>query len=484
MTSLRIITGMKYGFKLLGIFIAVSLVCGAFIAGGTVIYRMTVGTALPETEYYGRIAAGILMTLVGGLGLTGAVIGLLHKFIADSVVAGIETAEPAAVTGTTAGPSPAGATSQAVAESSTDSTADETEEPAEETTEQSSSTEPEPEGAAVEETPDSTAAADTDSTEEETEAQEPSANSEASTSDADPTDAVEGGAPADRGEDDGIFGIDTSEAKAEMSEPRTRDAPPAESTAATGGDEPDAAGREGEMSDAAEPDRGVTNRDVDPAGQRPTSPDQRTWEREDVDHPPTDGTTGGEEEPGEDDHGYPENLAANPPREDDEDAPEDHIGVSSTPPSHTETVADEAAEPDDAGQLWDDETDDGGNIDEVVSDATKPESADGTVDSPDDDPAGNEDSGTLMAGAEEEPQTIDDAPGEFVAKPPADDSTDEDVGAAEPDAPADEPTPDGDGEDDDPDPVDKLPDEPITDDDIEDTTDSEGDWEPLDESDL
>src|SRR6056297_1743798 len=94
MTTVRIVDGMKYGFKLLSFFIAVSLICGAFIAGGVLIYQDARAMVNPElNQYYGRLAAGGLVALVGSLGLTGSVIGFGHKFIADSVTAGYEAAD-------------------------------------------------------------------------------------------------------------------------------------------------------------------------------------------------------------------------------------------------------------------------------------------------------------------------------------------------------------------------------------------------------
>ncbi|WP_136715199.1 hypothetical protein [Halorientalis salina] len=432
MTTVGIVDGMKYGFKLLGVFIAVSLVCSAFIAGGYVIYQDALAMVNPSTnEYYGRIAAAALIALVGGLGLYGATVGLLYKFIADSVIAGIETAEPEAGAAI-------GATAAAVGGAS-DSDAESADEADEGSTEESGT---------------STASTDADESEQSTTDEDDSETPAEGEQNGDAGGQSDGSAGESQ-EDEGIFGIDTSQARAEPSEPRTRETPPETTPSATGN-----ADGEPEPTDGQPTEPGDTT-----AGERPSSPDQRTWERENAGQSPADRPSERTDEESTVDHGYPDSVATNPPREglSDDESSDGEQGDGSTE------------------ELW--EGDEGRkNIDQVVSEATEP---DATTDGPrtfeDTDTA--DEKGTLEQ--DDEPRTIDEAPGEFVAKPPAD-AESEDDGSSEPaDAVSDDPvSEESDESDDDLDPADKLPDEPITDDDIEDTTDEEGDWEPLDESDL
>lgn len=412
MTTVRIVDGLKYGFKLLGIFIAVTLVCGAFIAGGAYIYRDARAMVNPtQMEYYGQIAASGLIVLVGALGLVGSTIALSHKFIADSVIAGIETADPESGTIETGTPGESGGSDRTGGPESTDGN-------------------------------------DAGSTEQES-ASADKGESETSEEDEDDTQG------------EGIFGIDTSKTKAQPSEPRTRQ--PLDETQPVA-DEPAA----DERPSAVEPD----------AARQPTATDQRSWQQE-----PDEPSVNLRDQVERDEHGYPKSVATNPPRDESSEA-------ETSDPAQSDDASAEAANADfddsepseDDDGLWDGESG-RKNIDQVVSEATAPDDesvdsfedastpdpADETSDTSFDDATASDEGGTLKQEPDDEPQTIDDAPGEFVAKPPVDETRSDD---------ADSET----ETEDDTDPADKLPTEPY--DDIEDTTDEEGDWEPLDESDL
>ena len=422
MTTVRIVDGMKYGFKLLSFFIAVSLVCGAFIAGGVVLYQDARAMVNPElNQYYARLAAAGLLTLVGSLGLTGSLIGFGHKFIADSVTAGYGAADTPPVETPQAEPSD------------------------DETTEDESSR-------------------DDDSTDESAEESTPEPSSVQAAAEA----------PEERdersGQDEGIFGIDTSKARAEPTEPGTR----AEEPPSPQADE----GR----------DSGEVRRHAQPTNHPPTSTEQRTWQRDEPEEPTGETTSASDQEQPETetDPGYPDSYATGPPQEDrdanlDEPADDQPIVTANDQVSdQTQDESPEEAAGNESNVGWED---DGvhENIDQVVGDATAPEPTDVDGSQHVDESLDADDGGTLEKGAEDEPESIDDAPGEFVAKPPADDADEETTNPV--DELPDEPLTDED-EETTVDPAETLPDEPITDHDIEDTTDETGDWEPLDESDL
>jgi hypothetical protein len=114
MAAVSVIDGVKYGFVLLGYFIAV------FLTGGVI---LGIGAAVSAGGTNGNDAAfvvvGGLLALVGGLVVLAGLFGVLYKIIADGVGRGIEssmaaidtadttatdtagTADATAVTGTT-----------------------------------------------------------------------------------------------------------------------------------------------------------------------------------------------------------------------------------------------------------------------------------------------------------------------------------------------------------------------------------------------
>lgn len=105
MTTISIVDGLKYGFKFLGLSLALVLLSGAFLAGGAALAGTGLDAQAPMESDATSVAAGALLTLVGVLGLYGGTFGLLHKFIADSVGAGVvaartEADRPPATTGT------------------------------------------------------------------------------------------------------------------------------------------------------------------------------------------------------------------------------------------------------------------------------------------------------------------------------------------------------------------------------------------------
>ena len=91
MTAVNVVDGVKYGFVLLGYFIAV------FIAGGVLFgIGLAVSAGGTEGNSVGFVLVGGLLALIGGLVINAGLFGVLYKIVADGVQRGIETAiEPA-----------------------------------------------------------------------------------------------------------------------------------------------------------------------------------------------------------------------------------------------------------------------------------------------------------------------------------------------------------------------------------------------------
>jgi hypothetical protein len=410
MTTVRIVDGMKYGFKFLGLVVALLLVCGAFVAGGAVLALSGIdlrGRAVTDVAF---VAAGTLIGSVGVLAFVGAAFGLVHKFVADSVLSGLEAANVTA----------AGAV-QSVGEVDVDGDA----------------------------TP---------------------GTADAESSQTPPTDEhaadAEAGAAADEGGgstaalDPDAEGVVEMESASETGEDRTEVGEDPQATA------PDAdSGGESHLTQAPDDAGETVQEGVDT---RPSSPEVRTWQRERMAEAGDQGPEGSGQAEVAGGHAVDETGGPGTAGQDADGASggaaDEGTGADETGGGGT----DEGDSPADSSHLWDDE-DDGRsrNIDELVSRATEPEPGEERIGPADDDGGVADDAGGQSESpAVDEASNIDEAPGDFVAKPPAD--TEGEAGDDDPDDDAEA----------------DLPDEPITDVEIEDTTDEEGDWEPLDEDDL
>lgn len=93
MTAVGTVDGLKYGFRYLAILVGVLLLAGAFIAGGGALAYSGLDVANPTGSEPVPVLAGGFVALVGVVGLHGMVFGLLYKFVADSVVAGVEASD-------------------------------------------------------------------------------------------------------------------------------------------------------------------------------------------------------------------------------------------------------------------------------------------------------------------------------------------------------------------------------------------------------
>ena len=88
---MNVVDGVKYGFVLLGYFIAVFVLGGAILGIG-----LAVSAGGTEGNSVGFVVVGGLLALVGGLVINAGLFGVLYKIVADGVQRGIETAsEPA-----------------------------------------------------------------------------------------------------------------------------------------------------------------------------------------------------------------------------------------------------------------------------------------------------------------------------------------------------------------------------------------------------
>jgi hypothetical protein len=87
MTAVGVLSGIKYGFVLLGYFIAVFLVGGVILGIGVAI--ASGGTTGGDTAL---LAVGAVLSVIGGLIVYAGVFGVLYKIIADGVKRGIESA--------------------------------------------------------------------------------------------------------------------------------------------------------------------------------------------------------------------------------------------------------------------------------------------------------------------------------------------------------------------------------------------------------
>ncbi|PSP73311.1 hypothetical protein BRC86_09585 [Halobacteriales archaeon QS_3_64_16] len=91
MAAVNVVDGVKYGFVLLGYFIAVFVVGGVLFGIG-----LAVSAGGTEGNSIGFVLVGGLLALIGGLVINAGLFGVLYKIVADGVKRGIETAsEPA-----------------------------------------------------------------------------------------------------------------------------------------------------------------------------------------------------------------------------------------------------------------------------------------------------------------------------------------------------------------------------------------------------
>lgn len=116
MATVRTLDGLKYGFKLLGLSLAVLVVGGLLVGIGGIIASTGLNVANPAQSDLLPAVAGGFVALIGLLWLYGASLGLLHKLVADSVATGVRLS----------GGEDRGTTGAADNEQSADDVADET----------------------------------------------------------------------------------------------------------------------------------------------------------------------------------------------------------------------------------------------------------------------------------------------------------------------------------------------------------------------
>jgi hypothetical protein len=94
MSTVRTLDGLKYGFKFLGLSLLVLVVGGLFIGGGAALAAGGIDTSTPtQSTLTPAVGGGVVLSLVGVLWVYGASLGLLHKFVADSVATGVDLTE-------------------------------------------------------------------------------------------------------------------------------------------------------------------------------------------------------------------------------------------------------------------------------------------------------------------------------------------------------------------------------------------------------
>lgn len=95
MTTVGIVDGLKYGFRYLAVLVGVVLLSGSFVAGGGALAYTGLDLSRPLGSEVLPVVAGGFVALVGLLVFHGMLFGLVYKFLADSVVAGVEAADVA-----------------------------------------------------------------------------------------------------------------------------------------------------------------------------------------------------------------------------------------------------------------------------------------------------------------------------------------------------------------------------------------------------
>jgi len=91
-TTVSIVDGIKYGFRLLAYVLVVAVVAGLFLVGGSAIASTGVDPNTESVTSLGRVAAGALVTLLGVLFAVAGGAGVLYKIIADGVRTGVQDA--------------------------------------------------------------------------------------------------------------------------------------------------------------------------------------------------------------------------------------------------------------------------------------------------------------------------------------------------------------------------------------------------------
>jgi hypothetical protein len=99
MTTVRIVDGARYGFKMVGLVFGLLVVSGVlFTLGGLLATggELTVQGSLLASGRPAMLAAGGFFGLAGVVVFYAGTVGLVHKLIADSVTAGVENADQTA----------------------------------------------------------------------------------------------------------------------------------------------------------------------------------------------------------------------------------------------------------------------------------------------------------------------------------------------------------------------------------------------------
>ena len=95
MSTVRTLEGLRYGFKFLGLSLLVLVVGGLLIGGGAALTTQGLDVSQPtQSAITPAVGGGAVLALVGVLWVYGASLGLLHKFVADSVATGVDLTEP------------------------------------------------------------------------------------------------------------------------------------------------------------------------------------------------------------------------------------------------------------------------------------------------------------------------------------------------------------------------------------------------------
>jgi hypothetical protein len=455
MTTVRIVDGLKYGFRFLGLYLGLLLVSGAVVVGGLAIAGDPVLSLRGGTLVLTPNLAAASQTVLGGFAVVaiGALLwlafsfGLLYKLIADAVSTGVGLSTHRA------GPAVAGA------EDEGDEADDTFAGGSDDGIDADQGTAREPPAAA-------TSTSEDDDVLSKMQASEQSRTG----ADADEPDGVR----ADRG--------DVAAGSTEGNSGRTQATDPLSTDERVGAD--DTSTGSGERGPGQR--SGVVDADIesgtDPTVGSPDSTDQnhdestptesgvgRDDERERVDEPAAEG-------PQSDRQRDFERESAGQST----DSPEDEPGASGGA-EEADTVG--AEEYDERGYPRRDSAggDDSAEVEEPADGANPlnepadpPEPSDEFVERTEDSAADTVPLDEPLT--DDEPE--DTPPGRSSSTPLDEPVTDE--GEDDEAVPLDEPITDADEEDDEAVPLD----EPIDDDDIEDTTDEPGDWEPLDESDL
>lgn len=119
MTTVRIVGGARYGFKMVGLVFGLLVISGALFALGGLLATggdLTLRGSLLAVGQPAMVAAGGFFGLAGVATLYAGTVGLVHKLIADSVTAGFENADPVVTSPAPTGADAAGDSSEPAGE--------------------------------------------------------------------------------------------------------------------------------------------------------------------------------------------------------------------------------------------------------------------------------------------------------------------------------------------------------------------------------